>query len=152
MIYIEAVSNKVIPKGIPSLFMGGGITNCPDWQADMKEQLQDLEIVLINPRRLDFPMHDPNAAREQIEWEHRRLKEVDAISFWFPKETLCPITLYELGAWTVQQKPLFIGAHPGYQRLQDVEIQTNLVRPNTLIHRSVEDLCLAIRTWRTYAV
>jgi hypothetical protein len=36
--------------------------------------------------------------------------------FWFPCETLCPITLYELGAWTVLAPQtgtkLFVGACP----------------------------------------
>ena len=150
MIYIEAISYVTIPNHIPSLFMGGGITNCPDWQAEMKDRLKDLDIVLINPRRANFPINDPEAAREQIIWEHERLKAASAISFWFPSETLCPITLYELGSWTPTNKKLFIGAHPEYKRRQDVIIQTDLVRIGTPIHDTVKELCIDIRSWALY--
>lgn len=149
MIYIEAISPAVLPTHLPSIFMGGGITGCFDWQAEMVWRLDDLDIILINPRRANFLMDDPKAAHEQILWEHERLKEATAVSFWFPQETLCPITLFELGTWTVHpsQKPLFIGTHPSYKRRQDVMIQTDLVRSGTIIHTSVEDLCLEIRSW-----
>lgn len=68
------------------------------------------------------------------------LRDADAILFWFPCETLCPITLYELGAWSMSDKPLFVGVHPAYQRRQDVEIQTRLARPDV----AVTDLLAAL--------
>lgn len=167
MLYIEAVQNIAIPNGMPSLFLAGGITGCPDWQADMVSRLGDLDIALINPRRANFPIDDPNAARQQIEWEHRGLGMADAISFWFPCETLCPITLYELGAWTARssmslarmgvtgwapQKPIFVGVHPDYKRRLDVEIQTELAKPypSSMVSPSIDDLCRRVREWFTY--
>jgi hypothetical protein len=49
-------------------------------------------------------------------WEHDHLRRSKAIMFWFPSETLCPITLYELGAWTILARQtgtkLFVGAEP----------------------------------------
>ncbi len=49
-------------------------------------------------------------------WEHDHLRRAKAIMFWFPSETLCPITLYELGAWTILARQtgtkLFVGADP----------------------------------------
>ncbi|MEB3215903.1 MAG: hypothetical protein VKN72_06555 [Nostocales cyanobacterium 94392] len=41
-------------------------------------------------------------------------------------------------------KPLFIGVHPNYPRRQDVEIQTNLVRPDINIVYSLEALAKQI--------
>ena len=140
MQYIEAVANyggRVYGK---SLFLAGGITNCPNWQADMVEMLKDTDLTLLNPRRADFPIHDPNAAQAQIKWEHDALRDVHAISFYFPKETICPIVLYELGAWSMTNKPIFVGMHPEYQRRQDVEIQTQLARPEVEIVYSLEAL------------
>ncbi len=130
-----------------SVFLAGGITECADWQRDLTALLRGEEIVLLNPRRCNFPMHDPNAAKEQIEWEYRHFKKADAVSFWFPKETLCPITLYELGVQMIKHKPLFIGVHPEYERRVDVEIQTKLERPEIKIVYDLNSLSEKIKVW-----
>jgi hypothetical protein len=135
-----------------SLFLGGGISGCPDWQHEMANLLADTEITLLNPRRADFPIHAPNAAYQQIEWEFRHLRKAKAILFWFPCETLCPITLYELGSWSMTDKPLFVGAHPNYPRRQDVEIQTRLVRPDVRVMDSLEALAAVLRRTRINSV
>jgi hypothetical protein len=123
-----------------TLFMAGGITGCGDWQAELAVLLRDTDWVLLNPRRKNFPMHDAAEAERQIKWEHEHFRAASAISFWFPCETLCPITLYELGAWSMTDKPLFVGVHPDYQRRIDVEIQTRLARPEVKIVYSLEAL------------
>lgn len=130
-----------------SLFLAGGITGCPDWQKDMSEKLRDYPLVLFNPRRSSFPIEDKNAARAQIAWEHLHLRKATAISFWFPAETLNPIVLYELGAWSMTEKPLFVGVHPDYQRMQDVQIQTALARPDVQVVMSIEALAQQIIAW-----
>jgi Nucleoside 2-deoxyribosyltransferase like len=130
-----------------SLFLAGGITGCPDWQEDMIEKLKDLHLVLFNPRRASFPIEDKAVTRVQIEWEHMHLRKATAISFWFPYETLNPIVLYELGAWSMTEKKLFVGVHPGYQRRQDVQIQTALARPDVQVVMSIEDLAQQIISW-----
>jgi hypothetical protein len=131
----------------PSLFLAGGITGCPDWQAQMVHLLADLPIAILNPRRPNFPMGDPSAGVQQIEWEHRHLHRASAVLFWFPGETLCPITLYELGAWSMTTKPLFVGTHPDYARKLDVVIQTSLARPRAVVVNSLEGLAHQIKGW-----
>jgi len=121
-----------------TLFLAGGITNCPDWQADTLHHLKDLPITVYNPRRPNFPIKDPLAAEKQILWEYRALCASDVISFWFCAETLNPIVLFELGSWLRSPKPLFIGCHPGYSRIKDVVIQTGLVRPKQVVTVSVD--------------
>lgn len=123
-----------------SIFLAGGITGCIDWQAEMAGKLSQSALTLLNPRRVNFPIDDPSAAQAQIKWEHEHLRKASAILFWFPCETLCPITLYELGAWSMAAKPLFVGMHPEYQRRQDVEIQTGFARPDVKIVYSIEAL------------
>ena len=145
MHYIEALQTYHGKE--TSLFLAGGITGCPDWQKDMIEKLKDSPLVLFNPRRTSFPIEERNAARVQIEWEHIHLRKATAISFWFPCETLNPIVLYELGAWSMTNKKLFVGVHPGYQRIQDVQIQTALVRPDVQVAMSIEDLAQQIVSW-----
>lgn len=140
MKYIESPQKIPSKRDVEMMFMAGGITGCPDWQKDMVRMLGDTGLALLNPRRADFPIGDPGAAREQITWEYRALREAEAILFWFPKETICPIVLYELGAWSMTEKPVYVGVHPEYQRRQDVEIQTRLVRPDVKIFYSVRDL------------
>lgn len=146
MIYIEAPSQAHYHGDAPSVFLAGGIMGCPDWQSEMVNLLWDAGLVLLNPRRKDFPMGDPLAAQAQIEWEHDRLRLADWILFWFPASTLCPIVLYELGAWSMTDKPIAIGIEPGYQREQDVRIQTALVRPDVPIVSTLEDLALAVQS------
>lgn len=147
MKYIE--SPTTLERGrIRSVFLAGGITNCPDWQQEMVRLLQDTDLILLNPRRADFPIHDPNAAQEQITWEYEHLRKADAILFWFPCETLCPIVLYELGAWSKSsEKQVFVGTHPDYQRRLDVEIQTGLERPMVNIVYSVDELSQQVIKW-----
>ena len=139
MIYVES---PTIISGVlrQTLFLAGGITGCPDWQQEMVTMLSQTNLTLLNPRRADFPIHDPDAALEQITWEHTHLRRAYAILFWFPCETLCPIVLYELGAWSKTNKPLLVGVHPDYKRRQDVEIQTKLERPDVKIVYSLQDL------------
>lgn len=131
----------------PSLFLAGGITGCPNWQAIVVEQLKETSLTLFNPRREQFPMDDSAASEIQIRWEYDHLRKANAILFWFPCETLCPIVLYELGAWSMSNKPLLVGVHPHYQRRQDVQIQTALVRPDVAIVYSLEDLVSQVRYW-----
>lgn len=155
MDYVEAPNP--VPEHLrsrPSLFLAGGISGCPAWQHDLRDLLQDTDLTLLNPLRAAFPMGDPASAREQIEWEHAHLAAASAISFWFPCETLCPITLFELGAWSYwrsdshEPKPLFVGVHPDYARRQDVEIQLALARPEVQVVLSLEALAAQVKQWQ----
>ena len=144
MHYIECPSPEPIDPNEKSLFLAGGITNCPNWQLEVVNMLEETNWTIINPRRANFDLDNVQLLEPQIEWEHQRLLQARAILFWFPAQTLCPITLYELGAWSMTNKPLFVGTHPEYQRKYDVEIQTRLVRPEITIQDSLEKLVLQI--------
>ena len=145
MTYIEAPKRN-FTKDKKSLFLAGGITDCPDWQRTIINSLNDLDVTIFNPRRKNFPINDPNAAQEQITWEFDMLRQADIIIvFWFCSETMCPIVLYELGAHSMTNKPIIIGLDPNYSRRQDVEIQTKLQRPDVKIVYSLDDLTKSIR-------
>ena len=145
MKYIECP--EVYEGNERSLFLAGGISNCPIWQLDLVKLLEDTNLVILNPRRKHFPTDNPNIEEEQINWEYNHLAKASAVSFWFPRETLCPITLYELGKQSTGKKPLFIGVHPEYARRRDVEIQTGLIRPEVKIVYSLENLAEQIKSW-----
>ncbi|MBC8102371.1 MAG: nucleoside 2-deoxyribosyltransferase domain-containing protein [Cytophagales bacterium] len=131
----------------PMLFLAGGISGCGDWQREMTALLSDTSLTLLNPRRPDFPIDDEAAARTQIEWEFRHLRLADAILFWFPHETLCPITLFELGAGSRSAVPLFVGTHPDYQRRTDVIVQLSLARPEVSVVGDLASLATQVRRW-----
>lgn len=145
MNYIEA-PEEFLYTG-KSLFLAGGITDCPNWQQEISEELEDESIIIFNPRRKYFPENKINAALQQVEWEFRYLRKATAISFWFPEETLCPIALYELGAWSMMSKPIFIGIHPNYRRKLDIEIETQFARPDIEIVYSLRELLQKILNW-----
>ena len=148
MKYIECPEvYKENEKNEKSIFLAGGITECLNWQSELVKLLENENITLLNPRRKVFPVNNPNIDKEQITWEYHHLKKATAVSFWFPKETLCPITLYELGKQSAYEKPLFIGVHPEYKRKSDVEIQTGLIRPEIKIVYSLNDLAKQIKDW-----
>jgi len=133
-----------------SLFIAGGITGCSDWQKQFVKNLKNEKIVLYNPRRKNFRENDPSITEEQILWEYKYLKVADATSFWFTKETLCPITLFELGkqlAITDSYKPVFLGIDPNYGRKIDLEIQVKLIRPEIKIVYDLNSLSNQIKKW-----
>ena len=129
----ENLSNK-------SIFLAGGITNCPDWQSVVVDGLKHLSgVTIYNPRR---PVYDADKEEEQITWEFCQLANADVILFWFSKGTVNPIVLYELGMWgnSRPEIPILIGCEKGYIRTSDVTIQTKLARPNIQIYNDLEDI------------
>src|SRR5204862_4101916 len=137
--YVEAPAEYDGPG--PSLFLAGGISGTFDWQADVVARLAGLSLVILNPRRRNFPMDDPTAAAGQIAWEFRHIRRATAVLFWFPPETLCPIGVCELGGRTlVPGQPLFVGTHPDYARRSDVEIQLRLARPEVRVAAELPEM------------
>lgn len=130
----------------PTIFLAGGITDCPNWQNEIttllveKNRSFNTTLTIFNPRRKSFSIDDSNIAETQIQWEYEHLRKAEYILFWFPSETLCPIVLYELGFWITSNKKIFIGIDPAYSRKQDVEIQTRLIRPAMYFDYSLPDL------------
>lgn len=128
-------ADPIINKTDIAVFLAGGITNCPDWQNDLIAHIQTHfggheDLIVYNPRR---PTYEDNeqVARQQIAWERYHLWKSQIILFWFPCETLCPITLFEYGYWlaTLTQSGhprLVVGCHPNYKRKLDLEVQTQL--------------------------
>jgi len=148
MEYIEA-PNDVYGTEIKynaNLFLAGGITNCPDWQAEFVEKFKENELSsqfnVYNPRRKDFPIEDPNASDEQISWEYDKLAKADMIVFWFSRGSLNPIVLYELGRWgNSQETQIYIGMDTEYTRKQDVEMQTMLSKgPDFPFYNNIDDI------------
>lgn len=130
------------------VFLAGGITNCPDWQSKVINYLNNIDfdllskLVVFNPRRKDFPIHDKSAAFQQIEWEYNMLEKCDIFSIYFSSgESDQPICMYELGRNILRmqmkypvdwQDRIIISVEDGYRRKQDVLIQTGLATQNMI--------------------
>lgn len=156
--------NLMVHTGERGLFVAGGISNCEDWQTPFINLLEPLNnLAVLNPRRLDFDVNDPSMTKFQIEWEHRHIKNCNGISFWFAPETLCPITLFELGGClhsysgvALPQRRIFVGIHPGYKRRYDLEQQIPLANTHRDINEkieicySVEALAVQVMDWHLY--
>ena len=147
MIYLQAPDHISSNFKSPSVFLAGGISNCPNWQSEvikLVEHLEDNELTIVNPRQQDYLFSDVEVARKQIEWEYEYLHKVNCVAFWFPKETICPITLFELGyllGWRSRSAAprVLIGCHPEYSRKFDIEVQVGL-REDIQIVNSIEEL------------
>jgi hypothetical protein len=92
------------------------------------------EFTIFNPRRSCFDSSDKTIEQEQIIWEYEHLLRADAIIMFLCKETLGPISLYELGRHiNCTNKKAYVVTEKGYQRTNDVIIQTALSRPDVLV-------------------
>lgn len=140
--YFEAPALIKMPEGT-SIFLAGGITDCPDWQKPTAERLtSETDLIVFNPRRKKFDVSKKDKESvKQIHWEHTYLGQVDIVMFWFPKESVCPITLLELGKFLMKPNTqLYVGTDPEYPRRLDVEVQTKLERPNVKVWDSLGDM------------
>lgn len=136
--YIEAPAHY--DGEAASLFLGGGITGCPNWQRRAVLQLDaiDSPAVVLNPRRESFPAGQVDATREQVAWEYEHLRLADVILFWFCAEAVQPIALYELGAHAARGTRLAVGTHPEYPRRLDVLEQLRHARPDMTVHDTLQ--------------
>jgi hypothetical protein len=131
MIYVEAPNYAHDQSNLPKVFLGGGITNCKDWQSDLVQEIDDLNCIVYNPRRKSFDINDPNQSTIQIHWEFNYLNAADIVVFYFCEETVCPITLFEYGArlmhnhFTASQS-IYVYCEDKYIRKLDVNIQAKM--------------------------
>jgi len=153
MQYLEAPNMWTEKLSRPNVFLAGGISNCPDWQSEVvtalknSTKLDGTDYTLYNPRRTNFQINDPKAAREQITWEHAALHASDIIVFWFSKGSDNPIVLFEYGVHMTRlcfrEQPLkyiVVGCHPEYSRRLDVLTQTQLMHIRSRLTESIGSL------------
>ena len=119
----------------PSVFLAGGITDCPEWQNEIIKHLDLFHFgTLFNPRRKDFDITIKDAAKKQVTWEFNALEVCNIFSIWFSDgKSVQPICMYELGRnvtrFAEHQKldRVLIGVDPKYKRKEDVYIQMELL-------------------------
>lgn len=138
------------PADPPAVFLAGGITGVKAWHARATEVLHAAAtpVVVLNPNRVVFPIDDPNSAWEQVSWEQHHLHVPGVLTvFWFPASdravTTQPIAMFELGQALGEGRRLVVGADPDYPRVADVRMLSQLARPGTVVHSSLDHVLAA---------
>ena len=138
---ITAPEEYTITDNEISIFLAGGITNCPDWQSEIIKRLDHLfaleqaeGVVIFNPRRENFPIDDRGEAYTQILWEFKALEKCDIFSMYFSSGDIDqPICMYELGRNIVRmqmkypndwEKRIIVSIDRDYKRFNDANHQT----------------------------
>lgn len=129
-----------------SVFLGGGITGCPDWQKTMTDEVfARSELVMFNPRRANWDFGNQIADDHvQIKWEFLHLRQADIHLYWFPADSICPIALFELGKSLGQGRKVLVGTDPDYPRRRDVLIQCALEDSAITVYDNLYDLIDAL--------
>ncbi len=145
--YIEAPATyEPHPGDGPAVFLAGGITNCPDWQAPTADRFCDAGAVVLNPRRAEWvdPARSVAASVAQVAWEARNLRRTRAVFMWFPPcdpaLTQQPITMFELGVLVCSDDvQLTVGTDVDYPRACDVLLQLRHYRPGLHVHTDLDE-------------
>jgi hypothetical protein len=126
--FIEAKAPKRIPLDHPSVFLAGSIEmgKARLWQDEMTKALQDLPVLVLNPRRPDWnsewkQTEDFGPFKEQVDWEMDYLDDVDVIALYFQPGTMSPISLLELGLHAASGK-VVVYCPEGFWRKGNVDI------------------------------
>jgi len=97
-------------------------------------------VLFLNPRRNDFDITDDSVSSEQIKWEYDCLNKVNCVVFFFPSgDSVCPITLYELGRMSYR-KNVLVAVEDGYSRAFDVREQLKYARPELKVLSTLDEI------------
>lgn len=117
-----------------TVFLAGGITDCPNWQKEVITRLYSLpaekteHLVIFNPRRDEWPDNvDKEEIRRQINWEADYICQSDIFSMYFTntEKSDQPICFYELGRYTGHFD--IVSYQYGFKRDTDVDCQLELI-------------------------
>lgn len=143
MRYLEAPNYLQLNQYRPAVFLAGTITGAGDWQNIATNWfLENTDLMVFNPRRKNFNVED-DLDQEQIEWEFEHLKMAQVILFWFTKDTVAPIALFELGKYI--NGNIVVGCDVDYPRRKDLEIQMDLERLDLKVHTTFKDALTAVQ-------
>lgn len=134
----------------PTIFLAGSIDNgaAVDWQRQIADDLQDLPVILLNPRRDSW---DPNweqdisnpLFKEQVEWELDHLQRADVRIFYFAPGSRSPITLLELGLHAERGRQNIVCCPFGFWRRGNVQVICEQF--GIPLHETFEDLVSDLR-------
>ena len=118
-----------------SFFLAGGST---DWRQKLTDSMtsdQFYHAIVVDP-------FDKNYKPEvNTAWEFKSMQKVDCVVFWFPKESLYPISLFELGVVCRDSlKGLIVGMDLEYAKREIIIEQLKLFRPDVNVVSSLPEV------------
>lgn len=133
----------------PSIFLAGSIDMgaAIDWQQHLAQQLHDLDILILNPRRSSWDSSWEQSIsnplfKEQVEWELNGLDHATYIAMFLSAKSKAPISLLELGLYAKSGR-LIIACEEGFWRRGNVEIVAD--RYNIPLVPSLDELARHLR-------
>jgi len=112
----------------PSVFLAGAIDQgkAENWQEKVARALDDLDVVVLNPRRDDWDASWEQSAdnpefRQQVEWELSAQEKADVVIFVFTADSKAPITFLEMGLFA-PHKTAIVCAEEGFYRQGNLDI------------------------------
>jgi Nucleoside 2-deoxyribosyltransferase like len=123
--------NPIIEDKI-NIFLAGSIEMgvAELWQEKIVQQLSDLEVQFLNPRRNDWDSTweqkiENENFKQQVLWELSSLENSDIIIMYFDPNTKSPISLLELGLFAKSNR-LVVLCPDGFWRKGNVDIVCDL--------------------------
>lgn len=127
-----------------TVFLAGAIDmgTAIDWQKKVTDALQDLDILILNPRRDDWDdsweqCKTCEPFREQVLWEYSAMEAADFIIFCFTKDSKAPITMYEFGRFA-PQKDCVACVEEGFYRQGNFDIYAEL--DNVAMYHNLDEM------------
>lgn len=133
MLHVKPPKNidKLKTSKKKKVFLGGSIEmgKAEDWQTKIVKHFDKPEyeeLILFNPRRDDWDsswVHDPTPGTKfhgQVTWEIEAQDHSDLNVYYFVEDTMSPITLLELGAYS--KGNTIVRVTEGYERYGNVVI------------------------------
>ncbi|MCR4312389.1 MAG: nucleoside 2-deoxyribosyltransferase domain-containing protein [Candidatus Uhrbacteria bacterium] len=125
MIHIRAP--HAYPTDKPVIFLAGSIEMgvAADWQTDVANAMENLDVTLLNPRREHWDSSWKQSAsnenfHEQVSWELAGQEHAAMILFYFDPATKSPISLLELGLF--HTKNILVCCPEGFWRRGNIEM------------------------------
>ena len=125
---IKPPAPLLLDPGTVSVFLAGSIEMgmAEDWQRQVERALDDLPVLVLNPRRDAWDaswiqsLSNPQF-REQVEWELEAQERASVIGMYFAPATRAPVTLLELGLFARSGK-LVVCCPEGFWRKGNIEV------------------------------
>jgi len=128
-----------------AIFLAGSVSGSENWRLHIAQSFEAENVVFLDPFNASYASADAAAFSAQIEWERRHLRRAWGRVFWFSFESLCAMSLFELGASCQSAGPLFVGCHADYRLRRDVISQLAIARPDVVVAATLDELISQLR-------
>jgi hypothetical protein len=117
----------------PRVYLGGQCRG-RDWRVEVFQKFERKAVTFINPRRDTFidPEMDPAGHARQVMWERKALDFCDIGVFWMGEGLSNQAARVEIGYLLGLQKPVLLGAQPGFMGVEHLVGFSGLVTATTL--------------------